>query len=63
MNNCYPDCKAPKRVIDLVEDMTIKFRDPYLISAHRKECTNARLETVLEAVHQLCDGDMSFTHQ
>lgn len=51
VNDCHPAGKAPRRVVDLVADMTVKFRDPHLISAHRKECTNARLEAVLNAVH------------
>lgn len=53
VNNCYPEGKAPRGVAEMVADMTVKFRDPHLISAHRKECTNARLAAVLDAVHKL----------
>jgi len=44
---------TPTHIVGLVEDMTIKFRDPHLISAHRKECTDRRLDAVLGAVREV----------
>ena len=51
VKNCLVERKVSRRLVGLIEDMTIKFRDPHLISAHRAECTDARLDAVLQAVH------------
>jgi AcrR family transcriptional regulator len=53
VKNCLPPGKASPRMVALVEDMTIKYGDPHLISAHRKECTDARLDALLGAVNAL----------
>ncbi|XOV84139.1 MAG: TetR/AcrR family transcriptional regulator [bacterium] len=59
VRNCLPPGKPAQRMVALVEDMTIKYRDPHLISAHRKECTDVRLDALLRAVHELLSGELS----
>ncbi len=48
-----------KRTVAVIEDMTIKYRDPHLISAHRKECTDARLNALLKSVRIIVDAAVS----